>query len=97
MRFVLCPLQGARAQEHVEKWDWGKVAGQYAALIRGNKITPLNADPFAGKVAVAASAEWSGSSITLPNGMTWDLQSLTSLPALSMGAYALYVDNDIQA
>ncbi len=92
--FLSFALQGARAQDHVGNWHWGKVAGQYAALIRGNSFTSLNADPFNESDAVAAVAEWNGSTISLPNGNTWHLQSLS--PSLRMGAYAIYVDNDIQ-
>lgn len=81
----------------MEQWDWDNVAGQYAALIRGVNYTPLNADPFAEMAKIAATGKWNGSSVALPSGPSCDFQFLTPLPHISMGAYAIYVDNDIQA
>ena len=89
-------VQGERAQAFVKSWDWNKVAGQYAALLRGDTLTPLSADPFENVPAIAATAKWNGSCIALPNGFTWNFLFLTPLPAISTGAYALYVDVDIQ-
>ena len=101
LRVQLCitsfvALQGTRAQAHVEQWTWDKVAGQYAALIRGNTFTPLSADPFAETAAIAATGKWNGSRIALPSGESWDFLFLTPLHTISMGAYAIYIDNDIQ-
>lgn len=90
------PTQGERAQEFVETWDWRKVADQYASLIRGEVVIPLSPDPFADAPAVIASAYWKGSSIGLPNRKHWDSLIPTPLPILSMGAFALYIDVDIQ-
>lgn len=94
--FIFSALQGARAQAFVGTWDWRKVADQYATLIRGEDPIPLSPDPFADAPAVVASAYWNGSSIGLPNRKSWDSLFLTPLPRLSMGAYALYIDVDIQ-
>lgn len=81
----------------MEHWDWNKVAGQYAALIRGDIIIPLNVDPFAETASIYATGKWNGSSIALPSGESWDFKFLTSVLPISMGAYAIYADNDIQA
>ncbi|CAL8465900.1 g5436 [Coccomyxa elongata] len=87
---------GARAKAHVESWDWNKVAGQYAALIRGDSFKSLTADPFAETATVVATAKWNGSSIALPNGKTLEYPFPAPYSAIIMGAYAIYIDNDIQ-
>ena len=89
-------LQGARAQAYVTKWDWKNVAMQYAGLIRGVAIEPITPDPFADAPAMAAAAKWNGSSVALPNGNTWNFLFLRSSPTITKGAYALYIDVDIQ-
>ena len=89
--------QGKRAQAHVGNWDWDEVVGQFATLIKGDDFAPLNADSFAGMPAIAAMATWKGSDITFPDGRILDLLLLFPSPTFSMGAYAIYIDNDIQA
>lgn len=95
-RSMFSAVQGARAQAFVKKWDWRKVADQYATLIHGEIPIPLSSDPFADAPAVVASACWNGSSIQLPNRKPWDSLVLTPPPIPSMSAYALYIDVDIQ-
>lgn len=89
-------MQGQRGQYFVELWEWDQVAAQYARMIRGDTITPITADPFANAPFVGPTAKWNGSSITLPNGNTWNFLFFAPQPHIKMGAYALYVDVDIQ-
>lgn len=92
----LIELQGARAQAFVQGWNWELVAGQYAGLIRGDNISVLSADPFTEAPTVVASTQWNHTAVELPNGMTWDFQYLVPPLIITAGAYALYIDVDIQ-
>ncbi len=72
------------------------MAAQYAGLLSEEEIAPLSADPFAEVPSTVATAKWIASTIALPDGNSWNFRYLAPRPIINMGAYALYIDVDVQ-